>query len=133
MLELVRGAGALEQAFADQSIRISWSEFTSGLALPVGRGNEGQQGRVQAPQFGPFRHDQDPGSQGADAGRSPAAGSGPAIAAFDAGAIRAWTIRGPYFAMTEERPNTRVLRTIEGLQQDCNVYLANWPTTGPTP
>ena len=48
-----------------------------------------------------------------------------AIAAFDAGAIGAWTIWDPYFAMAEERPNTRVLRTTEGLEQDYNFYSAN--------
>ncbi|PZO67362.1 MAG: sulfonate ABC transporter substrate-binding protein [Paracoccus denitrificans] len=48
-----------------------------------------------------------------------------AIAAFDAGAVRAWTIWDPYFAMAQDRPNTRVLRTTEGLEQDYNFYSAN--------
>lgn len=48
-----------------------------------------------------------------------------AIAAFDAGAIGAWTIWDPYFAAAQERPNTRVLSTTEGLEPDYNFYSAN--------
>ena len=48
-----------------------------------------------------------------------------AIAAFDAGAIGAWTIWDPYFAMAQDRPNTRVLSTTEGLEPDYNFYSAN--------
>ncbi|MDQ7776617.1 aliphatic sulfonate ABC transporter substrate-binding protein [Paracoccus aminovorans] len=48
-----------------------------------------------------------------------------AIAAFDAGAIGAWTIWDPYFASAEARSNTRVLITTEGLEPDYNFYSAN--------
>ncbi|MFT4012215.1 MAG: aliphatic sulfonate ABC transporter substrate-binding protein [Paracoccus sp. (in: a-proteobacteria)] len=48
-----------------------------------------------------------------------------AIAAFDAGAIGAWTIWDPYFAMAQDRPNTRVLSTTEILEPDYNFYSAN--------
>ncbi|MTH77138.1 aliphatic sulfonate ABC transporter substrate-binding protein [Paracoccus aestuariivivens] len=48
-----------------------------------------------------------------------------AIAAFDAGAIGAWTIWDPYFAMAQERPNTRVLSTTEIVEPDYNFYSAN--------
>lgn len=48
-----------------------------------------------------------------------------AIAAFDAGAIGAWTIWDPYFAMAQERPNTRVLLTTELLEPEFNFYSAN--------
>lgn len=48
-----------------------------------------------------------------------------AIAAFDAGAIGAWTIWDPYFAMAEERPNTRVLSTTEITDPDYAFYSAN--------
>lgn len=56
-----------------------------------------------------------------------------AIAAFDAGAIGAWTIWDPYFAMAQERPNTRVLSTTEGLEQDYNFYSANGDFTKANP
>ncbi|MBD9528832.1 aliphatic sulfonate ABC transporter substrate-binding protein [Paracoccus sp. PAR01] len=48
-----------------------------------------------------------------------------AIAAFDAGAIGAWTIWDPYFAMAQERPNTRVLETTAIVDPDYNFYSAN--------
>lgn len=48
-----------------------------------------------------------------------------AIAAFDAGAIGAWTIWDPYYASAEARPNTRVLITTEGLEPDYSFYSAN--------
>lgn len=48
-----------------------------------------------------------------------------AIAAFDAGAIGAWTIWDPYFASAEARPNTRVLVTTEQLAPEFNFYSAN--------
>lgn len=48
-----------------------------------------------------------------------------ALAAFDAGAIGAWTIWDPYFASAEARPNTRVLTTTEALEPDYNFYSAN--------
>ncbi|MTH65538.1 aliphatic sulfonate ABC transporter substrate-binding protein [Paracoccus shanxieyensis] len=48
-----------------------------------------------------------------------------AIAAFDAGAIGAWTIWDPYFAAAQERPNTRVLSTTEQLEPEFNFYSAN--------
>ncbi|WP_294923696.1 aliphatic sulfonate ABC transporter substrate-binding protein [uncultured Paracoccus sp.] len=48
-----------------------------------------------------------------------------AIAAFDAGVIGAWTIWDPYFAMAEDRPNTRVLSTTEALEPEFSFYSAN--------
>lgn len=48
-----------------------------------------------------------------------------AIAAFDAGAIGAWTIWDPYFAMAQERPNTRILSTTEIIDPDYTFYSAN--------
>lgn len=48
-----------------------------------------------------------------------------AIAAFDAGAIGAWAIWDPYFAMAEERANTRVLSTTANVEPDYGFYSAN--------
>lgn len=48
-----------------------------------------------------------------------------AIAAFDAGAVGAWTIWDPYFAAAQERPNTRVLITTERLEPEFSFYSAN--------
>ncbi|MDT1063983.1 aliphatic sulfonate ABC transporter substrate-binding protein [Paracoccus sp. CPCC 101403] len=48
-----------------------------------------------------------------------------AIAAFDAGAIGAWAIWDPYFAMAEARPNTRVLQTTAIVEPDYGFFSAN--------
>ncbi|SMO41536.1 aliphatic sulfonate ABC transporter substrate-binding protein [Paracoccus laeviglucosivorans] len=179
LLGLVKGEGAFEKAFADQGIRVSWSEFTSGPPLleamsanaldfgytgnvpPIfahaARGNLLFVGAAQGsheghailvPKDSPIQTVDDlkgqtiafkRGSSAHYATIKILAAAGltlddikpqdlappDAIAAFDAGAIGAWTIWDPYFAMAQERPNTRVLRTTEGLEPDYNFYSAN--------
>lgn len=187
LLGLVKGEGALEKAFADQGIRLSWSEFTSGPPLlealsanaldfgytgnvpPIfahaARGNLLFVGAAQGsheghailvPKDSPIQSVADlkgqkiafkRGSSAHYATIKILAAEGltlddiqpqdlappDAIAAFDAGAIGAWTIWDPYFAMAEERPNTRVLRTTEELEPDYNFYSANTDYTAENP
>lgn len=56
-----------------------------------------------------------------------------AIAAFDNGAIDAWVIWDPYLALAEARPNTRVLKTSEGLNSKYGFYSANGDYTRNNP
>lgn len=56
-----------------------------------------------------------------------------AIAAFDSGSIDAWVIWDPYLALAETRPNTRVLKTSEGLNSKFGFYSANGDYTRDNP
>jgi len=179
ILGLVKGAGAFEQAFADQGISVSWSEFTSGPPLLevlsanaldfgytgnvppifahaargnlvfVGAGEGSREGHaILVPKDSPIQKLTDLKGQKIAFKRGSSAHyatiklletagltlddvepqdlSPPdAIAAFDAGAIGAWTIWDPYFAMAQERPNTRVLETTAIVEPDYNFFSAN--------
>jgi sulfonate transport system substrate-binding protein len=48
-----------------------------------------------------------------------------AAAAFKTGAIDAWAIWDPYFAVAEEDPQTRVLTTAEGIVDSWSYFLGN--------
>jgi aliphatic sulfonates family ABC transporter substrate-binding protein len=54
-------------------------------------------------------------------------------AAFRAGAIDAWSIWDPFFAIAEQEPNTRVLTTAEGLAPTNSFFLASRRFTERTP
>lgn len=179
LLGLVKGSGAFEQALADQGVKVSWSEFTSGPPLLealsanaldfgytgnvppifahaargnlvfVGAGQGSREGHaILVPKDSPIRTVADLKGQTVAFKRGSSAHyatikllrtagltlddikpqdlSPPdAIAAFDAGAIGAWTIWDPYFAAAEARPNTRVLVTTEKLEPEFNFYSAN--------
>lgn len=55
---------------------------------------------------------------------SPADGA----AAFNRGAVDAWTVWDPYFAMAERAPTTRVLIRVADLERTHNYFLANTET-----
>jgi sulfonate transport system substrate-binding protein len=48
-----------------------------------------------------------------------------ARAAFDRGALDAWTIWDPYFAVAENRPGVRILASAEGIARQNSFFLAN--------
>lgn len=179
LLGLIKGSSAFEQALADQGIKVSWSEFTSGPPLLealsanaldfgytgnvppifahaargnlvfVGAGQGSREGHaILVPKDSPIQSIADLKGQTIAFKRGSSAHyatikllrsagltldditpqdlSPPdAIAAFDAGAIGAWTIWDPYFAAAQERDNTRVLATTEALDPDYNFYSAN--------
>lgn len=56
-----------------------------------------------------------------------------ALAAFRSGAIDAWAIWDPYFAVAEADPNTRVLTTAEGIVTAWSYFLANGDFTTANP
>ncbi|WP_323717935.1 aliphatic sulfonate ABC transporter substrate-binding protein [Paracoccus aminovorans] len=179
LLGLVKGAGAFEEALADQGIRISWSEFTSGPPLLealsanaldfgytgnvppifahaargnlvfVGASQGSREGHaILVPKDSPLQSVADLKGQTIAFKRGSSAhyatikllatagltldditpqdlAPPDAIAAFDAGAVGAWTIWDPYFAAAQERPNTRVLITTERLEPEFSFYSAN--------
>ncbi|CAM3189951.1 sulfonate transport system substrate-binding protein [Paracoccus aminovorans] len=179
LLGLVKGAGAFEEALADQGISISWSEFTSGPPLLealsanaldfgytgnvppifahaargnlvfVGASQGSREGHaILVPKDSPLQSVADLKGQTIAFKRGSSAhyatikllatagltldditpqdlAPPDAIAAFDAGAVGAWTIWDPYFAAAQERPNTRVLITTERLEPEFSFYSAN--------
>jgi sulfonate transport system substrate-binding protein len=56
-----------------------------------------------------------------------------ARAAFDKGALDAWTIWDPYFAVTEARPGVRVLADARGIVRQNSFFLANGDYTRRNP
>lgn len=56
-----------------------------------------------------------------------------ALAAFCSGAIDAWAIWDPYFAVAEADPNARVLTTAEGIVPSWSYFLANGDFTAANP
>ncbi|MDS9468912.1 aliphatic sulfonate ABC transporter substrate-binding protein [Paracoccus sp. MBLB3053] len=179
LLGLVKGSRAFDRVLADQGIKVSWAEFTSGPPLLealsadaldfgytgnvppifahaargnlvfVGAGQGSREGHaILVPESSPIGSIADLKGQKIAFKRGSSAHyatikllatagltldditaqdlSPPdAIAAFDAGAIGAWAIWDPYFAMAQDRPNTRVLATTEIVEPDYNFYSAN--------
>lgn len=179
LLGLVKGSGAFEQALAEQGIRVSWSEFTSGPPLLealsanaldfgytgnvppifahaargnlvfVGASQGSREGHaILVPKDSPLQSVEELKGQTIAFKRGSSAhyatirllreagltlddiraqdlAPPDAIAAFDAGVIGAWTIWDPYFAMAQDRPNTRVLVTTEALEPEHSFYSAN--------
>lgn len=56
-----------------------------------------------------------------------------ARAAFDSGALDAWTIWDPYFAVAETRPGVRVLATARGIAKQNAFFLGNSDYTRANP
>lgn len=56
-----------------------------------------------------------------------------ALAAFRSGAIDAWAIWDPYFAVAEADPDARVLTTAEGITPSWSYFLANGDFTAANP
>lgn len=179
VLALLKGSGALEAALADQGIKVSWAEFTSGppllealsanaldfgytgdvppLFAHAARGNLVFVGATQGPVINhailvptdsPIQSLADLKGKRVAYKRGSSAQnftlkalrtagltldditaldlSPPdAAAAFENGALDAWSIWDPYFALVENKPNVRVLATTEGILQSFGFYSAN--------